>query len=114
MMPYIVGLLGSAPRRDAPQGARLVPIPGAPPSLAALPPGCPFAPRCPLAIDACLHRQGQDFAGAHEAFLTDELARRVRRQSGSVQGPVEGGALILVHGNPRGNAVDGQERWACP
>ncbi len=52
-MPYTVGLLGSVPRLDAPQGARLVPIRGAPPSLAALPPGCPFAPRCPLAIDAC-------------------------------------------------------------
>ena len=53
MMPYTVGLLGSVPRLDAPQGARLVPIPGAPPSLAALPPGCPFAPRCPLAVDEC-------------------------------------------------------------
>ena len=52
-MPYTVGLLGSVPRLDAPQGARLVPIPGAPPSLAALPPGCPFAPRCPLAIEEC-------------------------------------------------------------
>jgi peptide/nickel transport system ATP-binding protein len=52
-MPYTVGLLGSVPRLDATQGARLVPIPGAPPSLAALPPGCPFAPRCPLAIDEC-------------------------------------------------------------
>jgi peptide/nickel transport system ATP-binding protein len=52
-MPYTVGLLGSVPRLDAPQGARLVPIPGAPPSLADLPPGCPFAPRCPLAIDEC-------------------------------------------------------------
>jgi peptide/nickel transport system ATP-binding protein len=52
-MPYTAGLLGSAPRLDAPQGARLVPIPGAPPSLAAVPPGCPFAPRCPLAIDDC-------------------------------------------------------------
>jgi oligopeptide/dipeptide ABC transporter ATP-binding protein len=52
-MPYTAGLLGSVPRLDAPQGARLVPIPGAPPSLAALPPGCPFAPRCPLAIDDC-------------------------------------------------------------
>jgi peptide/nickel transport system ATP-binding protein len=52
-MPYTVGLLGSVPRLDAPQGARLVPIPGAPPSLADLPPGCPFAPRCPLAIDKC-------------------------------------------------------------
>jgi peptide/nickel transport system ATP-binding protein len=52
-MPYTVGLLGSVPRLDARQGARLVPIPGAPPSLAALPPGCPFTPRCPLAIDDC-------------------------------------------------------------
>jgi peptide/nickel transport system ATP-binding protein len=52
-MPYTVGLLGSVPRLDAAQGARLVPIPGAPPSPAALPPGCPFSPRCPLAIDEC-------------------------------------------------------------
>lgn len=52
-MPYTVGLLGSVPRLDAAQGARLVPIPGAPPSLAGLDPGCPFAPRCPLAIDEC-------------------------------------------------------------
>ena len=52
-MPYTAGLLGSVPRLDAHQGARLVPIPGAPPSMAALPPGCPFAPRCPLAIDDC-------------------------------------------------------------
>ena len=52
-MPYTAGLLGSVPRLDAPQGTRLVPIPGAPPSMAALPPGCSFAPRCPLAIDDC-------------------------------------------------------------
>ncbi|MCG7597376.1 ABC transporter ATP-binding protein [Mycobacterium sp. PSTR-4-N] len=52
-MPYTAGLLGSVPRLDAPQGARLVPIPGAPPSLSALPPGCPFTPRCPLAIAEC-------------------------------------------------------------
>jgi oligopeptide/dipeptide ABC transporter ATP-binding protein len=52
-MPYTVGLFGSVPRLDLPQGTRLVPIPGAPPSLAGLPPGCPFAPRCPLAIDEC-------------------------------------------------------------
>jgi peptide/nickel transport system ATP-binding protein len=53
VMPYTVGLLGSVPRLNAAQGARLVPIPGAPPAMAALPPGCPFAPRCPLAIDEC-------------------------------------------------------------
>ncbi|QZT61524.1 ABC transporter ATP-binding protein [Mycolicibacterium austroafricanum] len=52
-MPYTAGLLGSVPRLDAHQGSRLVPIPGAPPSVTALPPGCPFAPRCPLAVDEC-------------------------------------------------------------
>ncbi|BCI86581.1 hypothetical protein NIIDMKKI_17870 [Mycobacterium kansasii] len=30
-----------------------MPIPGAPPSLAGMDPGCPFAPRCPLVIDEC-------------------------------------------------------------
>jgi peptide/nickel transport system ATP-binding protein len=59
VMPYTVGLLGSVPRLDAPQGARLVPIPGAPPSMAALPAGCPFAPRCPLAIDDCRSAEPQ-------------------------------------------------------
>ncbi|VBA42071.1 putative ABC transporter ATP-binding protein [Mycobacterium innocens] len=52
-MPYTVGLLGSVPRLDAEQGTRLVPIPGAPPSLAGMDPGCPFAPRCPLVISEC-------------------------------------------------------------
>lgn len=52
-MPYTIGLLGSVPRLDATQGTRLVPIPGAPPSLAGLDRGCPFAPRCPLVIDEC-------------------------------------------------------------
>ena len=52
-MPYTAGLLGSVPRLSAPRGERLVPIPGAPPSMVALPPGCPFAPRCPLVIDDC-------------------------------------------------------------
>ena len=52
-MPYTAGLLGSVPRLGAPRGERLVPIPGAPPSLVSLPPGCPFAPRCPLAVEQC-------------------------------------------------------------
>ena len=53
-MPYTAGLLGSVPRLDAPQGTRLIPIPGAPPTMSSLSPGaCPFAPRCPLVIDEC-------------------------------------------------------------
>jgi oligopeptide/dipeptide ABC transporter ATP-binding protein len=31
----------------------LRPIPGAPPDLSRLPPGCRFHPRCGFAIDAC-------------------------------------------------------------
>jgi peptide/nickel transport system ATP-binding protein len=53
-MPYTAGLLGSVPRLDSPQGTRLVPIPGAPPTMTSLSPGaCQFAPRCPLVISEC-------------------------------------------------------------
>jgi peptide/nickel transport system ATP-binding protein len=45
--PYTWGLLKSIPRLDVPREAPLVPIPGAPPSLIARPPGCHFHPRCP-------------------------------------------------------------------
>jgi glutathione transport system ATP-binding protein len=53
-MPYTLGLLGSLPRLDADSTAPLQPIPGAPPSLVNLPPGCPFGPRCPVVYDRCL------------------------------------------------------------
>jgi peptide/nickel transport system ATP-binding protein len=51
-MPYTLGLLGAIPRLGE-RGRPLVPITGRPPSLVDLPPGCPFAPRCPVVIDAC-------------------------------------------------------------
>ncbi|TQF05283.1 ABC transporter ATP-binding protein [Kitasatospora acidiphila] len=50
--PYTLGLIGAVPRLDR-DGGPLVPIPGNPPALVDLPPGCPFAPRCPLAGDDC-------------------------------------------------------------
>jgi peptide/nickel transport system ATP-binding protein len=52
-MPYTMGLLGAIPRVDVTGKRPLVPIEGSPPSLASLPQGCPFVPRCPLAIDVC-------------------------------------------------------------
>lgn len=79
-MPYTIGLLGSVPRLDAPQGTRLVPIPGAPPSLAGLEPGCPFAPRCPLAVDECRSAEPElvEVGAQHRAacIRTDEAAGR--------------------------------------
>lgn len=79
-MPYTVGLLGSVPRLDAPQGTRLVPIPGAPPSLSGGDAGCPFAPRCPLAADDCLVGEPEllDLGAGHSAACihTDQVAGR--------------------------------------
>ena len=45
-MPYTWGLLSSLPRMDNDRSTRMVPIPGQPPSLINLPPGCVFRPRC--------------------------------------------------------------------
>jgi oligopeptide transport system ATP-binding protein len=50
--PYTRGLLASVPRLDR-RGGPLVPVRGAPPDPAALPPGCPFRPRCPRAEAVC-------------------------------------------------------------
>ncbi len=52
-MPYTQGLLASLPRLDAPANARLKPIPGQPPNLHRMPPGCAFAPRCAYRIERC-------------------------------------------------------------
>jgi peptide/nickel transport system ATP-binding protein len=53
-MPYTLGLLGSLPRLDAAERLPLTPVEGTPPSLVDLPPGCPFAPRCPMRLSVCL------------------------------------------------------------
>jgi oligopeptide/dipeptide ABC transporter ATP-binding protein len=52
-MPYTLGLLGSLPRLDGDGNERLRQIPGAPPSMLGDRTGCPFAPRCPLAVELC-------------------------------------------------------------
>jgi peptide/nickel transport system ATP-binding protein len=49
--PYTRLLIDSLPTLDAKKALRG--IPGLPPSLLNLPPGCPFAPRCPYAFDRC-------------------------------------------------------------
>jgi peptide/nickel transport system ATP-binding protein len=51
--PYTWGLLGSLTRLDRPRPKRLPQIGGSPPSLLALPQGCPFRPRCPHEFSKC-------------------------------------------------------------
>ncbi|BBY52874.1 ABC transporter ATP-binding protein [Mycobacterium koreense] len=106
-MPYTVGLLGSVPRLDAAQGTRLVPIPGAPPSLTELSPGCPFAPRCPLATDECLGDEPalREVAAAHRVACihTDQVADRSAAEVYGVSAPptppppADAPAVVRVH-----------------
>lgn len=49
--PYTIGLIRSMPSVD--RHRPLVPIPGTPPDLVGLGPGCPFAPRCAWASEEC-------------------------------------------------------------
>jgi oligopeptide transport system ATP-binding protein len=51
--PYTRALLQSVPRLDSKPGAPLATIPGLPPDLSNLDEGCPFRPRCPLAMPKC-------------------------------------------------------------
>ena len=51
--PYTEGLMQATVRRGQ-KGQALIPIPGAPPNLIAMPDGCAFAPRCADRVDRCL------------------------------------------------------------
>ena len=53
--PYTLGLLNSIPTPG--RKSALTPIPGRPPNLAHLPPGCSFAPRCASAMDICRRQE---------------------------------------------------------
>ncbi len=73
---YTLGLLNSIPGGGASRRP-LMPIPGAPPDLSKLPPGCPFAPRCGYATEDCLAERppllpvgmGRQSACIHHATL---------------------------------------------
>jgi oligopeptide transport system ATP-binding protein len=54
--PYTIGLLGSLPRLDEAPGTKLISIPGQPPDLIELSPGCPFAERCGYKVDQCVEQ----------------------------------------------------------
>ena len=66
--PYTRGLLAAMPRLHG-RMDRLPDIPGQLPSLAQPPPGCRFAPRCPLAQAICREKQPEmeELEPGHEA-----------------------------------------------
>jgi peptide/nickel transport system ATP-binding protein/oligopeptide transport system ATP-binding protein len=77
--PYTIGLAKSIPRLDDPR-AELVPIRGMPPSLAKLPSGCPFHPRCDYAMDVCrtTYPEAREVGSEHQVKCHAEEVRLVR------------------------------------
>jgi peptide/nickel transport system ATP-binding protein len=51
--PYTLGMLASTIHGDRPRDTEIEAIPGSPPDLRRLPPGCSFAPRCRYATGQC-------------------------------------------------------------
>ncbi|MQA96740.1 MAG: ATP-binding cassette domain-containing protein [Streptosporangiales bacterium] len=78
--PYTLGLMGSLPQLDT-SDEWLKPIPGNPPNLTRVPPGCPFHPRCLLSrgrercrTDVPALRPAGDDEHLSACHFSDELA----------------------------------------
>lgn len=80
--PYTWGLLGSLARLDQPKPVRLAQIPGQPPSLAAPPTGCRFAPRCPHVFDRCA--EPPPLTDGDRCWLELERKRELRLVDGRI------------------------------
>jgi peptide/nickel transport system ATP-binding protein len=79
--PYTRGLLGSFPRLHGPR-TELLGIPGSPPDLRDLPPGCAFQPRCGYAVEGCaVDRPALETVGSEREAACPVLAPRAQRRA---------------------------------
>jgi peptide/nickel transport system ATP-binding protein len=71
--PYGLGLIRAVPRVDTGRSRRLAAISGSVPEARSRPAGCPFHPRCPVALDVCardeprMEQAGAQFAACHRS-----------------------------------------------
>ncbi|MDQ3798744.1 MAG: ABC transporter ATP-binding protein [Acidobacteriota bacterium] len=92
--PYTRGLLKSVPDPAHEDGTELYQIPGLPPDVAHLPPGCPFSPRCDWAQDIC-RREYPPFVQINENhhslchFAREVYAESVRENAGKAATEVD-------------------------
>ncbi|MCF6469376.1 dipeptide ABC transporter ATP-binding protein [Nonomuraea sp. MG754425] len=107
--PYTAALMRSLPRLDS-TAERLLPIPGQPPDLSEIPPGCAFAPRCPTSRgrEVCVQTRPELRAddagnGASACHFPDEVAapgapppstESAEPSSGEAAGPSSGEAAV--------------------
>ena len=78
--PYTQGLLRSVPD-PTDEKAALYQIPGLPPDVAHLPPGCPFAPRCDRAEEICRREYPPFVQLTSEHYSLCHFARQVYEDS---------------------------------
>jgi peptide/nickel transport system ATP-binding protein len=81
--PYTAGLLASTVHDQAPD-QDISAIPGSPPDLRRLPPGCSFAPRCGLAMAACREAFPEPVYPAPNRMARCLRVADVLQQSGAV------------------------------
>jgi peptide/nickel transport system ATP-binding protein len=99
--PYTWGLLSSIPRLDSPRDEELVPIPGRPPSLINLPPGCSFHPRCPYVrpahtrVDPTLEPVPDNSNHLVACLLDHETRRRLWKELREGTAPAEARRDVL-------------------
>ena len=73
--PYTKGLIESVPSQN-PKGQKLRQIPGLTPSLARLPSGCSFRPRCYRANEDCLKAPERSTVNGREYFCHHPVSKR--------------------------------------
>jgi oligopeptide/dipeptide ABC transporter ATP-binding protein len=73
--PYTAALVSAVPAHHAAERRTRIVLPGEPPSPLALPAGCPFHPRCPIARDRCRTERPAPPGGTQRAacFFPGEL-----------------------------------------
>ena len=85
---YTKGLMRSIPREEN-NGKRLQPISGTPIDLLNMPAGCPFAPRCDMAMKVCLTQRAPRLQIADTHYSSCWI--NVRNKAGSGEIILEGG-----------------------
>ncbi|WP_090232904.1 ABC transporter ATP-binding protein [Fictibacillus solisalsi] len=87
--PYTWGLLSSMPKLNSAE-KELMAIPGTPPNLLNPPKGCPFAARCPYAMQVCVDHMPDvtDVTSTHKTacWLLDERAPQVEPPEAALVG----------------------------
>jgi oligopeptide transport system ATP-binding protein len=111
--PYSIGLLQSVPRLDQKRDETLPAIGGLPPNLLAIPPGCPFSPRCRFVAPECTQGDPPDLVevgpGRFAACLRlDAVAAQVRAEGGATGAAAPSSPSLGANG--RSNDNDGAGR----